>query len=98
VIAAVFAALLTLLATVADQPADVGGSGLQGVPVADQHVIREAQPPEVSPAPQSVEGVPVHADSLPVTAESPRCDEPGAVPGECIAVQLPGETDGRAYG
>jgi hypothetical protein len=98
-LAALFAALFALLATVADQPAPV----VQPAP-ALVVVVAPAPAPGVSPPAggDSVPLSPVVSGSKPTpTPETvPACEAGEERQGDlgCVAVQLPDETTGRAYG
>jgi hypothetical protein len=95
VIAALFAALFALLATVADQPAPV----VQPAPTVQTPPTPEIVAPtrSVAPAPAAWSAPAAPHPSAPETV--PACAAGEEWQGEfgCVAVQLPAETDGRQY-
>jgi hypothetical protein len=100
VIAALFAALFALLATVADQSAPVPAP--HGVTVSHEAPAPAVVAPAAGAVPPAVEGERLPRPSptpTPPTVAAP-CPAGEELQGDlgCVAPQLAAETDGRAYG
>ena len=95
-IAALFAALLALLAHASPSAGGAASPPAAGA-VASGGDGRDASPPARAEGPRDASRD-AGATVPPITADSPTCDDPTAVPGQCVVMQLPEETLGRAYG
>jgi hypothetical protein len=91
-LAALFLFLVQLLSSYADQPAPAIDAPAARVATEHHQPTTERHQSPLAPT------TPPAAPAAPaITADSPTCDDPAAVAGACVTVQLPDETVGRAY-